>query len=334
MWGLTPQDDDDAINAYRIAQGITNPCAGTEGGGPEAIDIVIEGQNFYGYPTYCVVCPDKSMYFDVCWPPSSATCFDPYIEDCADLAFLANFSSDLTEICQLEAVTFEDLSIGEVSSWSWTFEGGTPASSTEQNPMVTYNEAGSWDVELEISSGSGTNTLVVEDYITVAVTTMASLLPFDDACMNDPTFELTGGSPEGGEYAGPGVGNGWFDPATAGPGLHTISYTYTAENGCENTAEETLLVDECTGISETGDNRFQVYPNPTTGEFEVKIYHTGTCSIELFNMLGNKIYVHHGAISGIAKQKIDLSEFESGIYFVSINTENETVVRKLNLIKP
>lgn len=83
MWGLSdiPTDDDDAINAYKIAQGITNPCAGIEGGAEEAIDVVIEGQNFLGYPTYIVICSDKSMYFDVCWPPSSSSYPDRF---CAD----------------------------------------------------------------------------------------------------------------------------------------------------------------------------------------------------------------------------------------------------------
>ena len=44
MWGLTPYNNDDEINAYKTAQGITNPCAGTDGGGDDAIDIVIAGQ--------------------------------------------------------------------------------------------------------------------------------------------------------------------------------------------------------------------------------------------------------------------------------------------------
>ena len=334
MWGLSdiPTDDDDAINAYKIAQGITNPCAGIEGGAEEAIDVVIEGQNFLGYPTYIVICSDKSMYFDVCWPPSSSSCFDPYFEDCADLAFAANFSSDFTDVCQYETVTYEDLSMGEVTSWNWTFEGGDPATSTDQNPSVTYNESGAFDVELEVSNGSNTNTLTIENYINVEVITMADLSPFDDACDNDPAFELTGGTPEGGVYSGPGVGSGWFDPATAGIGLHTIVYTYTGTNGCESIAEQTILVDACTGIDNTNDQRYQVYPNPTNGVFEVKIQHDGLISIQVYNMLGTRVYQEEYLNNGSILRKIDISELENGIYFVSIKTEDETFVKKLNLI--
>jgi PKD repeat protein len=333
MWGLSPSDGNAAINAYKIAQGITNPCAGTEGGGPDAIDVVIAGQPFYGYPTYIVVCPDKTMYFDVCWPPSSASCFDTYIEDCGYVALSANFSSDLTEICQYDAVSYQDMSVGNITSWNWTFEGGDPATSTEQNPVVTYNEAGSYDVELEVSDGSNSATHFIEDYMVVLITPPAMLLPFDDVCDTDPSFMLTGGSPAGGVYSGTGVSNGYFDPAVAGLGTHTITYTYTASNGCENSAEQTLFVDECTGLEEAGENSFQVYPNPTSGEFEISFFSAGDASIQVFNILGMKVaqFISYG--NGSIQQKVNIGNHENGIYFVYINTGSETWVKKIKLVK-
>jgi hypothetical protein len=81
MIGLTPYDDNEQINNYKNQFGLTNPCAGIEGSGPEAIAVVIDGQNFYGYPTYCVICPDKKHYFNVCFPPTPE-CFDNYILAC------------------------------------------------------------------------------------------------------------------------------------------------------------------------------------------------------------------------------------------------------------
>ena len=81
FWGLSPSDDNNQINNYKANYGITNPCAGTQGGGSAALNIVIDGQNFNGYPTYCVVCPDRTIYFGICWPPT-VTCFDPYFEMC------------------------------------------------------------------------------------------------------------------------------------------------------------------------------------------------------------------------------------------------------------
>ncbi|MCB9299914.1 MAG: T9SS type A sorting domain-containing protein [Lewinellaceae bacterium] len=60
---------------------------------------------------------------------------------------------------------------------------------------------------------------------------------------------LGGGSPTGGVYSGPGVtddGNGMaysFDPAAAGVGAHSITYTYTDANGCTASASGDITVE-------------------------------------------------------------------------------------------
>ncbi len=66
-----------------------------------------------------------------------------------------------------ESVHFKDMSTGNVTSWDWTFEGGDPASSTEQNPVVTYNSAGSYAVTLTVSDGTATETKTRDAYVVV-----------------------------------------------------------------------------------------------------------------------------------------------------------------------
>lgn len=333
MWGLTPTDNNAQINAYKIAQGITNPCAGTEGGGPEAIDVVTTNQNFLGYPTYIVICPDKSMFFDVCWPPSSASCFDQYIDDCGALSLTANFTSSASDICQFDEVLYEDQSVGAVTSWLWTFEGGEPATSTDQNPTVIYNETGDFDVTLEVSDGSSSNTIFMEDYIHVELTPPTMLLPFDDVCLTDPPFELTGGSPLGGVYSGPGVDNGWFDPEAAGLGTHTITYSYAAANGCENVDEKTILVDACTGIRPQEDESFILYPNPTTGRFEVRSEQAGSTTIAVFNLLGVEVYRISGQNDPSSAWTIDLRDLPTGLYLVRVKSGSKESIQKVRINK-
>lgn len=67
-----------------------------------------------------------------------------------------------------ESVQFLDMSTGNISSWSWTFEGGAPASSTEQNPLVTYDKSGTYAVTLTVSDGNSTATTTREAYVNVS----------------------------------------------------------------------------------------------------------------------------------------------------------------------
>ncbi|MBC7569624.1 MAG: PKD domain-containing protein [Spirosoma sp.] len=66
------------------------------------------------------------------------------------------------------SVRFNDLSGNFPTRWEWTFEGGTPATSTEQNPVVTYDKAGRYRVTLRVTNSIGTSQpLVREQYIEV-----------------------------------------------------------------------------------------------------------------------------------------------------------------------
>lgn len=82
------------------------------------------------------------------------------------IALSADFSADVTEVCAGGVVNFTDLSTS-ATSWLWTFEGGTPGTSTDQNPTITYNSVGEYDVTLEVSDGTSTSTMLEADMITV-----------------------------------------------------------------------------------------------------------------------------------------------------------------------
>ncbi len=79
----------------------------------------------------------------------------------------AAFISDKIIDCPGTSVQFTDYSAGSPSSWSWTFPGGNPSSSTQQNPSVVYNTPGTYAVTLVATNGNGTNTAVQNDFITI-----------------------------------------------------------------------------------------------------------------------------------------------------------------------
>lgn len=80
---------------------------------------------------------------------------------------IAQFNASTTEITQGFAVSFSDTSDNYPTSWSWTFEGGSPASSEAQNPSVTYNTPGTYSVTLVATNGAGSDTETKTAYIKV-----------------------------------------------------------------------------------------------------------------------------------------------------------------------
>lgn len=71
-------------------------------------------------------------------------------------------------------------------------------------------------------------------------------------CLNEAAAQLTG-TPAGGVFSGSGINGNSFEPATAGEGAHTVTYTYTDLNGCiaehsSSTTVQPLPVVTLTGL--------------------------------------------------------------------------------------
>ncbi len=80
---------------------------------------------------------------------------------------IVDFSANNTNITVGSSVAFTDNSTGSPTSWFWEFVGGTPSTSTSQNPTVVYNTAGIYDVTLVVSNIYGSDTLTKIGYIVV-----------------------------------------------------------------------------------------------------------------------------------------------------------------------
>ena len=80
---------------------------------------------------------------------------------------VAKFGSLLTSLCKGGCVDFYDSSSNNPTQWHWIFPGGTPPSSTAQNPTVCYLDSGSDNVTLIASNSNGSDTLTNINYIYV-----------------------------------------------------------------------------------------------------------------------------------------------------------------------
>lgn len=80
---------------------------------------------------------------------------------------VADFSAGATQINIGDSVQFTDASSGGPDTWSWTFDGGNPASSFDPNPIVIYDSAGTYDVTLSVSNVNGSDSETKTGYIVV-----------------------------------------------------------------------------------------------------------------------------------------------------------------------
>ncbi|MCB0805233.1 MAG: T9SS type A sorting domain-containing protein [Bacteroidales bacterium] len=154
---------------------------------------------------------------------------------------VVDFAVSETELCYGSSVDFTDATLNFPTQWFWTFEGGSPASSTEQNPTgISYAIPGTYDVTLYAVNATGFDEITKTDYIFVGPA--MSFDPLDDICQFSDPLVLTTGTPSAGTYFGTAVENGMFDPEIAGQGTHIIGFTYTDENLCTDTLYQEINV--------------------------------------------------------------------------------------------
>ena len=156
---------------------------------------------------------------------------------------LALFSANTTTTCEGGGVNFTDESAGSIISWNWTFEGGTPATSTEQNPSVIYATEGSYDVTLQVTDGETTSILTNDNMIDAIVAPIQPSTPEGETvgCWNTINVYTTEVVPHTDTYiwevvpaeAGIIIGDGpegTFTADDSWTGSYTISVR--ADNSC------------------------------------------------------------------------------------------------------
>lgn len=85
----------------------------------------------------------------------------------APTAPVASFTSTNQTVCAGQSVTYTSTSTNNPTSYSWSFPGGTPSSSTSASQVVTYPAAGTYNVTLTATNAGGSNASNQTGYVTV-----------------------------------------------------------------------------------------------------------------------------------------------------------------------
>jgi len=129
------------------------------------LEIVYDGDD---YKTIAAML-DFSALADSLPPSSKTILMQRYLEffDLNTTGPYPLFHAARSTLCRSSDLVFYDDSYDHITSRFWEFEGGTPATSTEQDPVVVYAEPGNFDVKLTVSDGLHSKSVLKENYITV-----------------------------------------------------------------------------------------------------------------------------------------------------------------------
>jgi serine protease len=148
---------------------------------------------------------------------------------------VANFSVAAgTDVCVGAAVSFSNLSTNQPSSLQWSFQGGTPATSSDPNPSVTYSTPGTYSVSLTATNAQGNNTKTENNYITVyALPQITASASPQNACAGSEVTLTASGAAEYSWSSGLSTFSG--SPVSVFPdGNVTYNLVATDANGCQS----------------------------------------------------------------------------------------------------
>jgi hypothetical protein len=229
-------------------------------------------------------------------------------------------------ICESSTISFTDFSTNSPSTWFWDFGDGT--SSTEQNPTHTYATTGSYTVSLTVSNNVGTNTTTQNIVVNSnPLVTLASSDSDNVVCNNEGLVQLIP-TPSNATLTGTGVANSNFDPAVAGIGINTISANFTDVNGCQGSAQITIIVEQCASLEKQLNAFIQVFPNPNGGAFKLN----GFDENSFFQIMDfNGKVLHVGTVSN--NIEIAIPDISSGFYYLSGISKGQLVSLKIAVLK-
>jgi len=107
------------------------------------------------------------------------------------------------------------------------------------------------------------------------------------------------------------------------PNSYNYTVTSTGTNSCVSIATIQVIINICTGIEKIKTEGVSIYPNPTNGEFTIKLVSVNNTYITITNVLGQIIKTQKAELIN----QINLNLFEKGVYFISVMDNNQSVYR-------
>ncbi|MBI2720888.1 MAG: choice-of-anchor B family protein [Bacteroidetes bacterium] len=225
-------------------------------------------------------------------------------------------------LCLGSSTTLTNTSTG-ATSYTWTFSGGIPSTSTLTNPSVTYSTTGIKNILLSASNASGTST----SSGTVSVKQVQATVSFTNATCstcNDGAASVmasAGSSP----YSYTWMPNG--SNAALANNLSPACYTVSIKDAIGCSATKTVCISFSSGIENNSlmSSTLKIYPNPAQSKITIELPES-IFNYRLINPLGMVLCKSNNNINAT---EIDLSQNSRGIYFLEIESGNDRITKKI-----
>ena len=253
---------------------------------------------------------------------------------------IPGFTTDKDSIYIDQDIQFSDTSMGTPTSWNWTFEGGTPSTSDEQNPIITYSANGNYDVTLVVTNSVGNHSSIIKNkLITVSIWPNPEAY-FDAAPLSgvDPlevTFTDTS------KYAHIWLWDFGDDETSTEQnpthtfikGTYTISLLVSNPSGENSITKSNLIIVDPNSLDEEIKHRLKVYPNPVTDVISVEFTNENShkINIEIYDFNGKLVKRVIPSINTNIKQQINIESLDAGNYILKIKIGNDILVQ--NIVK-
>ena len=240
----------------------------------------------------------------------------------------AGFSSNLTDGCAPLTVQFSSTSSANATNFDWQFPGGSPSSSSIENPTVLYSTPGTYSVTLTVSNSAGSNTVTQSNYITVSPlpasgfssSILGAIATFTNTSTNASSYLWDFGDGETSTQISP-------SHTYANNGTYTVTLVSTGPCG---TASDTQTITIITvNIKEPGlVESFRVFPNPlASGGFlsvEMDLKKAGKVNFELTDATGKQVRAYSLFEKTIERQVFTLKTtgIQAGVYLLTVRLDD------------
>lgn len=195
------------------------------------------------------------------------------------------------------------------------------------NGTLTVSEAGEYVLTATNSANCASSSAPVSISVNPLPAVSFSLNP-DTICSKGVTLTLAGGTPAGGNYSGEYVENGLFTSPDFNEAV-TITYTYTDNNGCNNSDEAILKVVDCVGLNDFTNEFVAVYPNPALDFVTLQAsISLRDASIQVLDAAGRLVTTTIDILTDNTAN-IKLSNLAAGVYQVVVRNGDKVYTAKV-----